>query len=125
MKPKKPKFLRELRMPTGGGDPGAFLVAFFGAVFSVPVATFAFASIAAQTGEVILVTAYTKTGAFAGFKYVTLASLQGYVTAAQGQGLLAATAAYLTGIGFLSNSIEQPSFTTFNKPCDPVGQGKF
>jgi len=113
MKYQKPQFPTELRMPTGGGDPQKFLLAIFAAFFSVPIFTFALTSIAAQTGEVVLVTAYTKAGEFAGFRRRDNRKPQRIDHRRSER------------IDLLSGSIKQPKFPNFNRPCDPVGQGKF
>jgi len=115
-------------IPTGGGDPTKFLLAFFLAVFAVPAASFAFASLAASAasgGEVVLVTIYGKAGEFLGFKWVSTAIVKGFLTVEQSTQILQGTALYLTAAGFLSNSINTVEQVNFNKPCDSVGQGKF
>ena len=119
----------DLSMPQGGGDPIKFLAAFLLAVFSVPAATFAFASLAASAasgGEVVLITAYSKAGEFLGFKWVSTAVVKGFLTVAEANQVLQGTALYLTGAGFLSNSIKTHETVNFNKPCNSdIGQGKF
>ncbi len=116
-------------LPQGGGDPNKLLIALLLAIFTIPAATFAFASLAAATasgGEVVLISIYSKAGEFVGFKWVSTAVLKGFLTVAQSQQILSGTTLYVTAaLGFLSNNINTPELVNFNKPCDPVGRGKF
>lgn len=122
----KSPFKQNLSLPSVHGDPKKALMAIFLAIFSIPLASFAFASLAAQTGEVVLVSVGDAAGNLIGFKYVTLASIRGFLTATQAYQLLAGNELFFSGLNFLSNIIKQPEGANFNKPCnsDP-GQGKF
>lgn len=92
--------------------------------FAGSVAASAAASAAAaETGEVVLISVYSASGEFLGFKYVLLSSLKGITTAAAGTklGEVAAGLVFASAI----KKPEPPEFTNFKKPCNPVGQGKF
>lgn len=126
--PKNTYGINPPSMPSGGGDATKFLLSFLLSVFAIPVATFAFASLAASAasgGEVVLITLYSKAGEFMGFKWVSTAVVKGFLTVAQSNQLLQGTAVYLSTVGFLSNKIKTPEIPNLNKPCDSTGRGKF